>query len=367
MKAKRGEGAPLGGPRIVPAQSDSAIEAAVRELRAGRPVAVPTETVYGLAGWADDTAGVAAVFDAKGRPRGHPLIVHVGDAAAADHYAAQVPERARRLMQAFWPGPLTLILPRRPGVAEMAAGGQPTIGLRCPAHPVAQRLLRACARAGIHGLAIPSANRFGRVSPTSAAHVAQEFAGLDLLVLDGGACAVGIESAIVDLSRGQAVLLRPGTLTRQALEQVLGEPLAHASEGDPAAPRAPGTLASHYAPRAAVRLMSAEQLRAALEVLDDAVVPVGVYARVALPQRVRGSVWRRMPDDAAAAARELFAVLRELDESGVSLIWVEAPPADEAWAGVRDRLRRASAPRETAGPAPATIADSNGNSSQEQA
>lgn len=323
-------------------QSES-VAAAARELAAGRLVAFATETVYGLGARADNDDAVAQVFAAKGRPADHPLIVHVADAAGASVFTAEVSPLAQRLMAAFWPGPLTLILPRRDGVAAGAAGGQSSIGLRCPAHPVAQALLRAALEAGVPGVAAPSANRFGRISPTRSAHVVQEF-GDALTVLDGGDCPLGIESAIVDLTRGRAVLLRPGVLTRAQIEAGAGEPL---HEADAAAPRAAGTLEAHYAPRATLRLMSSTTLRAALEVLPLDAMPrtpapkLAVYSRsVAVPARLPQ---RRMPAEAAAAAHELFAVLREFDDLDVSLIWVEEPPAEPAWEGVRDRLRRAAA------------------------
>ncbi len=209
---------------ILDGHSPDAITAAVRALQAGELLGLPTETVYGLAADADRDAAVAAIFAAKGRPADHPLIVHVADAAGVGHFAASVPDFAQQLIDAFWPGPLTLILPRRPGVGTAAAGGQDTIGLRCPAHPVAQALLQACAAQGLHGLAAPSANAFGRVSPTTAAHVQAEF-GESLLVLDGGACDVGIESTIIDCTRGAPVLLRPGGISRAQVEAACGQRL----------------------------------------------------------------------------------------------------------------------------------------------
>ena len=327
---------------ILDGQAPAAIDQAVQALAAGGLVAFPTETVYGLGADAGSDAAVAGIFAAKGRPSDHPLIVHVADAAAVTHFAAAVPPVAQRLMAAFWPGPLTLILPRRPGVASASAGGQDSIGLRCPAHPVAHALLTACARhqPPVAGLAGPSANRFGRVSPTTAAHVAQEF-GDTLLVLDGGACQVGIESAIVDCTRGVPVLLRPGVLTRERIEQAAGEPLRLPGEMAAPDPRASGTLEAHYAPNAKVRLMDGRSLRTALDVLGNDAATIAVYART--PVRNRACRLRRMPDDAAETARQLFAVLREFDEAGVRLIWVEAPPDDPEWDGVRDRLRRAAA------------------------
>ena len=327
---------------ILDGQSGEAIGEAARALRAGELVAFPTETVYGLGADAGNEQAVAAIFAAKGRPSDHPLIVHVPDAAGAERFAATIPPVAQRLMQAFWPGPLTVILPRRQEIGHAAAGGQDSIGLRCPAHPVAHALLLACAQAQppVHGLAGPSANRFGRVSPTTAAHVAAEF-DEQLLVLDGGATQVGIESAIVDCTRGGPVLLRPGTLTRAQIESACGERLWLPEEMPGAAPRASGTLESHYAPHAKVRLMEAKSLQTALDLLGRDSAAIAVYARS--PLRTRTPHYRRMPDDAVETAKQLFAVLRDFDAAGVKLIWVETLPEDPAWDGVRDRLRRAAA------------------------
>ena len=330
---------------IRPGSEPEAIAEAAQRIRAGELVGFPTETVYGLGADASNDAAVALIFAAKGRPPEHPLIVHVARAAQVADYASEVPDFAAKLMAAFWPGPLTLILPRRAGVAAAAAGGQNSIGLRCPAHPVALALLQACGT----GLAGPSANRFGRVSPTTALHVQEEL-GEDLLVLDGGPCAVGIESTIVDCTRGQPVLLRPGLLTRAQLEAACGQTvLDKDAPVSVAAPRASGTLESHYAPNARVRLMDALALQAGLDTLNTtakgpAARPgtVAVYARS--PLRLNApSLHRQMPDDAAAAAQQLFAVLRELDALGVSQIWVQAPPDAPEWDGVRDRLSRAAA------------------------
>lgn len=324
------------------ATDPSCVAEAAEALARGELVAFPTETVYGLGARADDDAAVAGIFEAKGRPRGHPLIVHVLDEAAARAWAATWPPEAERLTRAFWPGPLTLILPRAPGRGLVAAGGQASIGLRCPSHPAARALLAEAARLGVPGVAAPSANRFGRISPTLARHVLEEF-GEDLLILDGGRCDGGIESAIVDLTGPQPVARRPGTLDRRRIEAVLGQPLA---EPDRLSPRASGDLASHYAPRARLELHSAQALQDGL----DAGLPAGpgftlaVYSRHELragPQVLR----RAMPDDPAQAAHELFAVLRDLDAAGVRCIRVEEPPSDAAWDGVRDRLLRAAAPR----------------------
>ncbi|HVE53530.1 MAG TPA: L-threonylcarbamoyladenylate synthase [Ramlibacter sp.] len=327
---------------ILDGRQQASVTQAAQLLAGGGLVAFPTETVYGLGADAGNEAAVAGIFAAKGRPSDHPLIVHVPDAAGAERFAAEIPPVARRLMQAFWPGPLTLILPRRADVGAAAAGGQDSIGLRCPSDPIAHALLLACAAADppVHGLAAPSANRFGRVSPTTAQHVAAEF-DAQLLVLDGGATPVGIESAIVDCTRGVPVLLRPGTLPRTEIEAACGERLWLPEERPGAAPRASGTLESHYAPDARVRLMDGRSMQTALDLLGADVKGIAIYART--PVRTRSSHYRRMPDDAAETARQLFAVLHDFDAQGVKLIWVEAPPDGPEWDGVRDRLRRAAA------------------------
>ena len=315
------------------------IARAADAIAAGELVAFPTETVYGLGARADDDAAVAKIFALKGRPQDHPLIVHVADRAHADRFAAALPSVAERLIDAFWPGPLTVIVLRAAGVADAAAARQATIGLRCPAHPMAHALLVQAGERGVPGIAAPSANRFGRVSATTAAHVVDEL-GDDLLVIDGGAARIGIESAIVDCSTGSPVLLRPGILTRDRIESAAGTALR---QPGPTAPRAPGTLAAHYAPKAKLRLMATPMLKAALGVLGSDPVRLAVYSR-SIPSGVAtGVVHRRMPARPEQAAHELFAVLRELDREGVHLIWVEEPPPGPEWDGVRDRLDRAAA------------------------
>ena len=325
----------------------AAIEHAAGLLAAGELVAFPTETVYGLGARADDPAAVLKIFRAKGRPENHPLIVHVAEPALIAPFAAMVPALAQRLIDAFWPGPLTLILPRVASMGAAAAGHQNSIGLRCPSHPVARALLAAAHARGVPGVAAPSANRFGRISPTRAAHVIAEFDaessaefGDTLAVLDGGDAEVGIESSIVDCSRGHPVLLRPGVLARARLEAVAGEPL-RAPDAD--APRAPGTLAAHYAPNAKLRLMPSAMLHTALQLLGDPPPTLAVYSRGPPPDAARGVRHRRMPALAEQAAHELFSVLREFDAEGVQLIWVEEPPPQPEWDGVRDRLTRAAA------------------------
>jgi L-threonylcarbamoyladenylate synthase len=324
---------------LLDGQVEADVERAAALLADGELVAFPTETVYGLGARADDDRAVSKIFSAKGRPANHPLIVHVAEPADAARFVSQMPPLAQRLIDAFWPGPLTVIVPRAEGIAAAAAGGQASIGLRCPAHPVAHALLLAARRRGVAGVAGPSANRFGRVSPTQAAHVLAEFEAA-VVVLDGGPCSVGIESSIVDCSRGHAVLLRPGVLTRARIEAAAGEPLL---EPDTHAPRAPGTLAAHYAPNARLRLMSTQMLATALQMLAQESLSLAVYSRslpLNLAPRVRH---RRMPAQPEQAAQELFSVVRELDAEGVQLIWVEEPPPGPDWDGVRDRLQRAAA------------------------
>ncbi len=338
---------------ILDGTAAQSIAAGAALIRAGSLLGLPTETVYGLAADADNADAVAQIFKAKGRPADHPLIVHVLDATGVDHFACDVPNFARALMAAFWPGPLTLILPRRDGVAAASAGGQDSIGLRSPSHPVAQALLKAClhdnAGKAVWGVAAPSANQFGRVSPTTAAHVQGEF-GDSVTVLDGGPCTVGIESTIIDCTRGVPVLLRPGAITPEQVQAACGlKVLSPEALQSVAAPRASGTLESHYAPRAKVRLMNAKALQSGLDLLgvdidsakgDKAVI--ATYSRVVLKTQSAKVLRKAMPHDAAAAAQQLFAALRAMDEVGVQLIWVEAPPTDSAWDGVRDRLQRAA-------------------------
>jgi L-threonylcarbamoyladenylate synthase len=323
--------------------SPDVIQRAAQRLAEGELVAFPTETVYGLGARADDDTAVAKIFSAKGRPSDHPLIVHVVDAAAALAFTPHLTQAAQILVQAHWPGPLTLVLDRHPHIGAAAAGGQHSIGLRCPAHPVAQALLRAAFDLGVPGVAAPSANRFGRISPTTAAHVVADL-DPDLWVLDGGPCDVGIESTIVDCRPNQPVLLRPGQIGRVQLESLLGQSLG---VRDAHSPRVSGNLASHYAPRAPLRLMTAPMIGQALAVLlgdsSQAPLKLAVYSRHPLTRPAPGMLVHCMPDVPDAAAHELFAVLRSFDEQGAQLIWVEEPPDAPEWEGVRDRLLRAAA------------------------
>ena len=302
---------------------------AVAALRAGDAIGFPTETVYGLGADARNSAAVRRIFALKGRPASHPLIVHLADAAALGEWAERIPETARRLARAFWPGPLTLILPRAAGVLDEVTGGQATVGLRIPSHPVALALLAAFGG----GIAAPSANRFGRVSPTSAAHVRAEFGVEVALVLDGGDCSVGLESTIVSCVE-EPLLLRPGGIALTDLEAVAG-PIRRAERGE--GPRAPGTLAAHYAPRTPLRVLPRSALASA------AGAAVAVLARMPRPADYLGPLWIAAAGDAIRFGHDLYADLRRLDASGAAAIVVEEVPAGDGWDAARDRLARAAA------------------------
>jgi len=318
----------------VPSEKD--ISHAVDVLRAGGLVAFPTETVYGLGADAANPTAVAKIFAAKGRPSSHPVIVHLADAVQLANWASDVPESARRLARRYWPGPLTLILRRARGVSDVVTGGQDTVALRVPSHPIAQRLLAAFGG----GVAAPSANRHGRVSATTAQHVRSEFGTEVPCVLDGGESTVGIESTIVDLSSGAATLLRPGWITAEEIENALGAPLAAPRAN---APRAPGTLAAHYAPRTPLTLAEGDlaiELAGSLARQGKRVAVLALFARQPLLQ---GLAWIAAPVDAAGYAHSLYANLRRLDEAQCDAIIVERPPQELQWSAINDRLARAAA------------------------
>jgi L-threonylcarbamoyladenylate synthase len=306
------------------------VRRAAEILKRGGLVGFPTETVYGLGADASSREAVARLYAAKRRPADHPVIVHFGDAQRAFAWAREVPEGARKLAAKFWPGPLTLILRRSAKAGDFVTGGQDTIGVRVPAHPVAQQLLRAFGG----GIAAPSANRFGEVSPTTAAHVRADLGKDAELVLDGGPSEVGIESTIVDLSGEEPVLLRPGRITRRELEQVLGRPVREKGAG---APRHPGGLERHYAPKTPARLVPTHELDREIARLKE---KVAVLAFSRPDERV--DFWLRMPREPLGYAQRLYAALRELDEARCEAILIEAPPETPEWAGVRDRLERAT-------------------------
>jgi L-threonylcarbamoyladenylate synthase len=316
-----------------------AVEDAAERLRRGGLVAFPTETVYGLGADAANPEAVARIFAVKGRPAHHPLIVHLGEIAALDRWATAIPPAAWLLAERFWPGPLTLVLRRRPTVSDLVTGGQDTVGLRVPAHPLALALLAAFGG----GIAAPSANRFGRLSPTTAEHVRAELGEHVDLILDGGPCQVGIESTIVDLSGKTPRLLRPGIISPEALAEVLGEVPSPASAGRDV-PRAPGTLSSHYAPRTPLELIAAEALESKVHEYLERGERIGVLARRHSPTSI-SCPWQPMPAEAADYARELYARLRALDALGLDRLVVERPPEEPSWQAVRDRLERAAAHR----------------------
>lgn len=314
-------------PPIVPA----AIDAAVAALRAGDVVGLPTETVYGLAGDAANAAAVARIFALKGRPADHPLIVHLGDATWLARWSRTADPRAEALARAFWPGPLTLIVPRAAHVSDAVTGGQDTIGLRVPDHPVALAVLRAFDGA----LAAPSANRFGHISPTTAEHVRREFGADVRVVLDGGPCDVGIESTIVDLSRDTPRVLRPGRIAVAELEAVIGRVEVGAVA---ASPRVSGALASHYAPRTPAELVARKDIRGQVRRAASEGERFVVLAR---GEPIADAEGLTLPADASEYARNLYAALRELDAEDADRILVEAVPTGEEWDAVRDRLARA--------------------------
>jgi len=329
--------------RIIPIDSTepdvSAIHEAAAILRRGGLVAFPTETVYGLGANALDASAVARIFAAKGRPSYNPLIVHVPNEAAARELVGEWPDSAARLARAFWPGPLTMVLPKQSAIPDIVTAGLDSVALRVPAHPVALALL-AAARLP---LAAPSANRSMALSPTTAQHVARSLGDRVELILDAGPTTVGIESTVVDLRGDQPSILRPGLLGAREIEPVIGA-LAMPNEelGDAARP-APGMLDRHYAPRAQLRLFTADE---ASSIAREAAALAARGARVvALTlDSAAGDAMEvvRMPADAARYAQRLYATLHDLDEAGFDVVFVERVPDSDTWAGVRDRLERAS-------------------------
>jgi L-threonylcarbamoyladenylate synthase len=313
------------------------LKRAVEILQRGGVVALPTETVYGLAASAEDELAVRRIFAIKGRPATHPLIVHLAGVEALPDWASYIPDEARRLAEAFWPGPLTLVLPRTPRATDAVTGGQDTVALRVPSHPVALAVLRAFGG----GLAAPSANRFGRVSPTTAEHVCQDLGNEVDLVIDGGPCTVGVESTIVDLSSGPPAILRPGGLPAEELERVLGHPVPVRTASNV---RVSGSLASHYAPRVGVVLVEPAEAVSRAEALRSQGLLVGVLspANLTLP---RDLARFDIPEDPAGAARLLYLRLREADLAGLDVLVACLPPAQGLGLAVRDRLSRAAAPR----------------------
>lgn len=322
-----------------------AIARAVDLLLAGNLVGLPTETVYGLAADANNPEAVAKIFAAKGRPADHPLIVHLGADDLLPNYAREIPDDAWALAESFWPGPLTLILKKAASVPDCVTGGQDTVGIRIPAHPMALTLLRAFAdrNPSRGGVAAPSANKFGRISPTRADHVAQELGDEVSLVLDGGDCLVGIESTIVDLSRGDPVILRPGAITAAQIELVLGKPVVVANieqNPTPGTPRVSGSLASHYAPRTPLSVLSLDAIKEKLAAGHCAGV---VLDSPSLPETMRQHAdVEVLANQPASFAHDFYRVLRDLDERNYRNIYVQQLPETPDWFAVRDRLGRAA-------------------------
>ena len=315
----------------------AAISAAADRIRAGGLVAFPTETVYGLGADAMNDAAVARVFEIKGRPARNPLIVHVADEASAQSVVTQWPEAAHRLAECFWPGPLSIVLARRPGVSALVSGGGPNVAVRCPDHPVALALLRACGCP----LVGPSANTSGRVSPTTAEHVRREFSAEDVLVLDGGPCRAGIESTVLTLCEHPPRVLRPGIISAEEVASVLRTPIVDAVAG--AAPvgslESPGLLDRHYAPVTPAYMVDAGDVLAALGDMTAACVVIS-HTPIAVPPPHR---LEPMPADARGYAAGLYAALRSVDERRPGAILVVRPPGDSpVWRAVLDRLGRAT-------------------------
>ncbi|HUH58974.1 MAG TPA: L-threonylcarbamoyladenylate synthase [Candidimonas sp.] len=328
-----------------------AVANAAQRLAKGGLVAFPTETVYGLGADAENPAAIERIYAAKGRPANHPVIVHIAPGADIGYWAAHVPPEANALIEAFWPGPLTLILPRAAHIPAAVSGGQDSIGLRCPSHPVAQALLREFAGlkpGGQGGVAAPSANKFGHVSPTQAAHVRAEFPELcdtGMPVLEGGPSQVGIESTILDLSRldqGQRpALLRPGHVTAAQIAHVLGvEP----SRPDAAAPRVSGSLKAHYAPHTPLSIAALPDLLAAVEKSSERSERVAAVVFDMVPSGAPPGVdWSVVASQPDAYARGLYALLRRLDKQGYARIFLQQPPPTADWQAVNDRIGRAAA------------------------
>ncbi len=323
---------------------------AVAWLRAGELIGLPTETVYGLAADASNADAVAKIYAAKGRPVDHPLIVHVASADAAKAWAATWPEAAEKLAAAFWPGPMTLIVKRASHVLDAVTGGQDTVGLRVPSHPVAQAVMRefaagASSTSAASGLAAPSANQFGQVSATTALHVGAEFPDLPLFILDGGACDVGVESTIVDVSGDTVRILRPGRVRANEIEQVLGAALGGAPTDATDAPRVSGSLDSHYAPRTPTIMLEERRLRTQLRAFRQAqdrgpTRCVITHSFDVEPSEKLRAV--RLAGDAQTWEYELYALLRALDSERYGQLIIEAPPLGPEWEAVNDRVQRAT-------------------------
>ncbi len=321
---------------------ERAIRAAVDVLECSGLVAMPTETVYGLAANAEDEKAVKKIFEAKNRPTTHPLIVHITGEEALDHWACDIPQSAYVLARKFWPGPLTMILKKSDAVGDWITGGQDSVGLRCPSHPWAVALIKAFAGKHHRGLAAPSANTFGRISPTCAQHVRDDLGekpkGKVDFILDGGQCEVGVESTIINLSGEHPEILRHGAVTRGMLEEALG---CAVPDGGKDSPRVSGSLKSHYAPKTKVVL--SDNIAAELEKLKDKKVAVMASGQALEQTPAHVVKWFIAPSDASEYMHVLYTRLHELDQTGADLILIETPPTGDAWNAVQDRLNRAAA------------------------
>lgn len=312
------------------------IQKAASLLKLGKLVAFPTETVYGLGADASNPSAVTKIFAVKKRPADHPVIVHLGHLNQLTHWAQNISSAALKLAKHFWPGPLTLILPKAANVAEIITGGQNTIGIRIPSHPIAQALLKSFGS----GIAAPSANRFGQLSPTSATHVQADL-GTDIdMVLEGDTCTIGIESTIVDISSGIAHILRPGAITAAQISQVLQQPVYYL---DRSSVRAPGMLLKHYAPRTKLEIVPAVLLKQKINTLLTQDLKIAVMARHPANFVHPNLKWHMMPTIASEYAHALYAYLHAIDMENPAIILVEAVPVDEEWMAISDRLQKASA------------------------
>jgi L-threonylcarbamoyladenylate synthase len=327
--------------------SAAQIDEAAALLDAGELVAFPTETVYGLGGDAENPEAIARIYAAKGRPASHPVIVHLAPEADPGYWVRELPADAQKLIDAFWPGPLTLILKRAAHIPAAVSGGQDSVGVRCPSHPVAQQLLSAFHRRRMGtgkqgGVAGPSANRFGHVSPTTAQHVRDEF-GDAVHVLDGGAADVGIESTILDLSRGFPALLRPGHVSPRQIADVIGIAPKLPDGSDATAPRASGTLKAHYAPRTPLLLLPFASIEPLLRNRDGKIALVARASSAGEWARAADVHFVAAPEDPQTYARDLYGLLRALDRANVERILIEKLPETVEWIAVNDRLGRAAA------------------------
>jgi L-threonylcarbamoyladenylate synthase len=320
--------------RVVRA-SQAELEAAVDALRDGELVAFPTETVYGLGANASNPAAVRKVFELKGRPPSHPVIVHIDQQKYLKRWVRELVPAAEQLAEAFWPGPLTLVLPRSESVHDEVTGGQDTVAIRIPSHPMARQLLDAFGG----GIAAPSANRFGRLSATRPEHVQDEFGDAVKVILDGGECQVGLESTIVSCLNGEVRLLRPGSITLGALRQVVGAVVIGADKGSP---RVPGSMAAHYAPGTPLTIVPGGELDALAESLSEGGQRIAVLAQRLPLKTYQFVTWINAGRRAESFGHDLYANLRTLDKAGCVRILVQEVPGDERWDAIRDRLSRAA-------------------------